>query len=436
CSSLELISSSEAGSSKQIPLLLSIVVVGVAGQFAWRRGGNIWCAFANRGAAGGWRRPGEDCSAAAKGFKMLACIACSAKDGGDQDGSRAATPHGRDAGKSLTSQLKDMVLKFSGSGRQYKAAAASPSFRGNRFHRNSRLAAYTGVIDDSGFTSDGATEGYGYMRTTTHATGATAGTKVGRGFPQHVRSPSASWIPSIGEEDDEEDEEVVVVEEDRVPREWTAQVEPGVQITFVSTAGGAGNDIKRIRFSRDMFNKWEAQRWWGENYDRVVELYNVQTFSRQQGVSTPTSSIDDATQRDSSFYSRAGSTRDSPVILPPTAVGREQPIARATSCRATAAAASTARAACNPSSSAVPDPSDHVWAHHFNLLNSAPAPAPAAPHLDPSRATTSSLDEASVSVSNASDLEATEWVEQDEPGVSITIREFGDGTRELRRVRF
>jgi len=45
-----------------------------------------------------------------------------------------------------------------------------------------------------------------------------------------------------------------------------------------------------------MFNKWEAQRWWGENYDRVVELYNVQTFSGQQGISTPTSSIDDAAQ--------------------------------------------------------------------------------------------------------------------------------------------
>lgn len=44
-----------------------------------------------------------------------------------------------------------------------------------------------------------------------------------------------------------------------------------------------------------MFNKWEAQRWWGENYDRVVELYNVQTF-RQQGLSTPSSSIDDAMQ--------------------------------------------------------------------------------------------------------------------------------------------
>jgi hypothetical protein len=45
-----------------------------------------------------------------------------------------------------------------------------------------------------------------------------------------------------------------------------------------------------------MFNKWEAQRWWGENYDRVVELYNVQTFSRQQGFSTPTSSVDEAMQ--------------------------------------------------------------------------------------------------------------------------------------------
>lgn len=40
-----------------------------------------------------------------------------------------------------------------------------------------------------------------------------------------------------------------------------------------------------------------------------------------------------------------------------------------------------------------------------------------------------------VSMSNASDLES-EWVEQDEPGVYITIRQLPDGTRELRRVRF
>lgn len=36
---------------------------------------------------------------------MLACIACSTKDGGE-DGSRAVgAPNGRDAGKSLTSQV-------------------------------------------------------------------------------------------------------------------------------------------------------------------------------------------------------------------------------------------------------------------------------------------------------------------------------------------
>lgn len=33
--------------------------------------------------------------------------------------------------------------------------------------------------------------------------------------------------------------------------------------------------------SREMFNKWQAQRWWAENYDKVMELYNVQRFNRQ-----------------------------------------------------------------------------------------------------------------------------------------------------------
>ena len=34
-------------------------------------------------------------------------------------------------------------------------------------------------------------------------------------------------------------------------------------------------------FSREMFNKWQAQKWWTENYDRVMELYNVQRLNRQ-----------------------------------------------------------------------------------------------------------------------------------------------------------
>lgn len=34
-------------------------------------------------------------------------------------------------------------------------------------------------------------------------------------------------------------------------------------------------------YSRDIFNKWQAQRWWAENYDKVMELYNVQRLNRQ-----------------------------------------------------------------------------------------------------------------------------------------------------------
>ncbi|XP_052151032.1 putative protein Brevis radix-like 3 [Oryza glaberrima] len=388
---------------------------------------------------------------------MLACIACSSKEGGE-DGSRgAATPHGRDAVKSLTSQLKDMVLKFSGSNKHqhYKAATAgSPSFRSRSYRR-----PYPGFIDDSAFMTTTRPGGEAYMYTraappppvraasTSMATWDMTRSKCNRGWQQDAgRSPGGTtWIQSIEEEAGADD---VTVVEDAVPREWTAQVEPGVQITFVTLPGG-GNDLKRIRFSREIFNKWEAQRWWGENYDRIVELYNVQTFSgRQQGVSTPTSSVDDSVLRESSFCSRGGSTRESPVVTPATSSSlAKEPIARSMSCKAMAASASnyaaaaaSTRAACYPSA-AVPDPSDHVWAHHFNMLNSAAAGPSAAgggvPSLyDPSRGTTSSRDEASVSISNASDMEATEWIEQDEPGVCLTIRELGDGTRELRRIRF
>ncbi|XP_062185416.1 protein Brevis radix-like 2 [Phragmites australis] len=377
---------------------------------------------------------------------MLACIACSSKEGGEDGSSAAATPHGKDAVKSLTSQLKDMVLKFSGSNKQHKGAAGAPSSRSYR-------PRYPGFIDDTGFTLTSRVLGEDYHARTALAA-ANAGVRTApptwdvarsnRGWQQGVKSPGgSSWDPSIGEA---AGDEVVVVEEAAVPREWTAQVEPGVQITFGTLPGG-GNDLKRIRFSREMFNKWEAQRWWGENYDRIVELYNVLTFSgRQQGGSTPASSVDDSVLRELS-YSRGGSTRGSPVVMPPQPPpASKEPIARSTSCKAMPGssapyAASPSTTAAYYPSAAVPDPSDHVWAHHFNMLTSAAAGTSAMggggpSSYDPSRATTSSRDEASVSISNASDLEAAEWIEEDEPGVCLTIRELGDGTRELRRIRF
>lgn len=328
-------------------------------------------------------------------------------------------------------QLKDMVLKFSGSSnKQYKpTTAGSPSFRAGRSYR--RPYPGSGFIDDATFTPT--------TNRPTSARAAAANSSSSATWDMTGRS-NRGW-PGIDEDQDR-----------GAAREWMAQVEPGVQITFATLPGG-GNDLKRIRFSREMFNKWEAQRWWGENYDRIVELYNVQTFSgRQQGGSTPTSSVDDSHLRDSS-YSRGGSARDSPVMMPPPpSASTRDPMPRSASCKAPSYHApqppSSARAAYYPSA-AVPDPSDHVWAHHFNMLNSAAAGPSSSSSVmmggsgvgapssyDPSRATSSSRYDASVSVSNASDLEATEWIEQDEPGVCLTIRELGDGTRELRRIRF
>ena len=56
----------------------------------------------------------------------------------------------------------------------------------------------------------------------------------GEGTPESVSGRSESTVFLEEEEEDE-------------PKEWVAQVEPGVLITFVSLPEG-GNDLKRIRF--------------------------------------------------------------------------------------------------------------------------------------------------------------------------------------------
>ncbi|XP_073119008.1 protein BREVIS RADIX-like isoform X2 [Henckelia pumila] len=195
----------------------------------------------------------------------------------------------------------------------------------------------------------------------------------------------------------------VVLDEENGPKEWMALVEPGVQITFVSLPRG-GNDLRRIRFSREMFDKWQAQRWWGENYEKIMELYNVQRFN-QQALNTPGRSEDG---RDST-YSRLGSIRESPRMTP--ALNREWA----------------------PRYKHFGDNLQHHNARSSGYTTGGPKGDFSS--MEASRTTTSSRDEASVSISNASDIDS-EWIEEDEPGVYITIRQLVDGTRELRRVRF
>ncbi|XP_075474895.1 protein Brevis radix-like 4 [Primulina tabacum] len=141
----------------------------------------------------------------------------------------------------------------------------------------------------------------------------------------------------------------VVFEEESEPKEWVAQVERGVLITFVSLPGGI-NDLKRIRFSKEMFDKGKADKWWAENSENLMELYNVKRQTLLHG----------------------------------------------------------------PNEYCIPASSD-------NSMQS-----PSSTNLCGIFSTRTSLPHDSVS----------EWVEQDEPGVYITIRAIPDGRRELRRIRF
>ncbi|KAL6005857.1 hypothetical protein ACLOJK_039902 [Asimina triloba] len=306
-----------------------------------------------------------------------------------------------------------MALKLSGSHKQSKPCTGSSSSSSYRKpDRNYR-------------DYDSASEGvhYPYMRAdSASSTPAWDFTRTNREHP--VSGNDSRRLKGISGSGDKTPRgfdtastascDVVLVDDD-APKEWMAQVEPGVHITFESLPNG-GNDLKRIRFSREMFNKWQAQRWWGENYDRIMELYNVQKFSRQ-ALPTPPRSEDEREP-----YSRMGSARESPMT-PPSNRDRAQ--------------RNFHRPAAPPGKGYYPSEHSEYGQHHGSTMpgSSGTGFRGETAFNDASRTTTSSRDEASVSMSNASDQE-TEWVEQDEPGVYITIRALPDGTRELRRVRF
>ncbi|XAR70722.1 hypothetical protein NMG60_11027684 [Bertholletia excelsa] len=318
---------------------------------------------------------------------MLTCITCSKQRGDDDDDGRArGTPSTKEAVKSLTSQVLPLIFFFLCSSKPSK-----PSTPGSYRKAHRAFSDFDTISEGVPYPylqpgSSSSTPAWDFT-TSGHPTSG-SDPRFTRGFGGGDRTPGGFSTMS-GD---------VVLEDEDEPKEWTAQVEPGVQITFVSLPNG-GNDLKRIRFNREMFNKWQAQRWWGENYDRIMELYNVQRFNRQ-GLHTPPR--DDEPHRDST-YSKLGSAIESPMRTPRNYY----------------------------------KPSEHGGSFQYNAGSSAFGHGGhrGEPSMDASRITTSSRDEPAVSISNASEVES-EWIEQDEPGVYITLRQLADGTRELRRVRF
>ncbi|CAN6291046.1 unnamed protein product [Urochloa humidicola] len=335
---------------------------------------------------------------------MLACIACVKEEGGGRDdgGVRSAagdTPTCRDPVKSLTSQLKDMVLKLSGThrqgGAQHRRGGSPPPPRGRATS-----------IYRSGYYRPGVVQDDMAVPPATYLGGGGTGASSASSTP--------AWDVPAGRAAEG-------------GGEWVAQVEPGVQITFVSLPGGGGNDLKRIRFSREMYDKWQAQKWWGDNNERIMELYNVRRFTRQV-LPTP----DDADRE--SFYSQ--SQVGSPAATPSPAPLTPDRVSWGAFARTAAPPPATARQhsfrPLSPPPPSSSNPSERAWQQQQRQRQNGKSPA--ASEAEAARTTTSSRDD--VSISNASEMEVTEWIIQDEPGVYITVRELADGTRELRRVRF
>ncbi|KAJ0244790.1 Protein Brevis radix-like 2 [Hirschfeldia incana] len=332
---------------------------------------------------------------------MFTCIACSKQLNGskEEDDRVLGTPRSKQTIKSLTSQLKDMAVKASGAYKSCKPCSGSSSNR----NRDSDAAASPSGRFHYAYKRPGRRSGSSTPKILgKEMESRLKGLLSGEGTPESIRTESTVFM-----EDEEEEDE---------PKEWVAQVEPGVLITFVSLSQG-GNDLKRIRFSREMFDKWEAQKWWGENFEKVMELYNVQQVN-QQSVPVPTAPH---RSKDES------SSKNSPATPP---LKKECPRGKGS-----LAHQPTTQSRYRDSSGLATTP---------KLSSCISGTKTDTSSVDMSaRSSGSSMEEEEddddhseeVSVSNASDME-TEWVEQDEEGVYITIRALPDGTRELRRVRF
>ncbi|KAF8654459.1 hypothetical protein HU200_061645 [Digitaria exilis] len=386
---------------------------------------------------------------------MLTCIACSKQHPGgaaplrepleddDDDegnafaggrGESAATPCTRHAIKSLTAQIKDMALKASGAYRHCKPCAGSSPASASRRHH-----AY-GEYADSEVASASDRFHYAYRRAGSSAA-STPRLRSGGGMYSGDVTPSVSARTDFlaGDEEGEDGDETAAggSEEDE-SKEWVAQVEPGVLITFLSLPQG-GNDLKRIRFSREMFTKWRAQRWWTENYEKVMELYNVQKCNSQAAPlpSTPRSDNESSKEENSATAPHNKGQLPHTLHIPLKSSG----------------------AIGYSSSDTLEHKSSHpgsIYRHdrylgHQCYDSVGLASTPKLSGISGAKTETSSVDasvrtssspeevdrsgEPSASVSNASDQER-EWVEEDEPGVYITIRALPGGIRELRRVRF
>lgn len=135
-------------------------------------------------------------------------------------------------------QIKDMAIKISGY-RQCKPCTGSSSYKkGQRPYPDYDMASEGVPYPYLGGGSSSSTPAWDFTSAGRHPTGR-SDTRF-MGVYSDDRTPRGLDTASIQSCD-------VVLEDEDEPKEWMAQVEPGVHITFLSLPNG-GNDLKRIRF--------------------------------------------------------------------------------------------------------------------------------------------------------------------------------------------
>jgi len=224
---------------------------------------------------------------------MLSCIACSkwlnddSPVAADEDGGSGTqiSPASREAISNLTAQ--DMALKLSG--------AHIPSTVSNLSHEGQpQRCIESEARSESGKPNGGsssATPASSLISTSTkdHVLGDMSANTSKNGAP--MLHTSSGPVETLVEE--------------KESKERISEVEPGVLITLVSLKGGE-NELKRIRFSRELFSEWKAQRWWAENYDKVMTLYNVHAHAKDESAAVPTPPRSDQDERDSKTQESSG----------------------------------------------------------------------------------------------------------------------------------
>ncbi|XP_076896754.1 protein Brevis radix-like 4 [Bidens hawaiensis] len=371
---------------------------------------------------------------------MLTCIA-RPKQRDEADESKCATAN-KQAIKTLTSQIKDMTLKASGSA----CRSCNPCTGAAMMTPQQQLQKSNEPESD---LSTSVSERFRWPYKRNGSKNSSSGRVWGKEMEARLKGISMGGDVSLSASASGRRPDPIVLEEENEPKEWVAQVEPGVLITFVSLPRG-GNDLKRIRFSREMFNKWQAQKWWQDNYDKVMELYNVQRLNRQAfPLPTPPRSEDEVGKHNDVFkylimiifiiklillqqvsIMKFECNGDSPITPPlnkerlPRNLYRPMGMGYSSS-----------------------DSLDHTVGRS-NRDSSGLTATPKLSSISGAKTETSSMDASirtsssreadrsgELSISNVSDIE-NEWVEQDEPGVYITIKALPCGPRELKRVRF